>query len=239
MNRYSGSNPAQMSAANVEAIQHDFIWRVYRWMSVGLCITGLLAMGIASDRELSYTIISNRTLFYVLMFGELGLVFVLSGMIQRMSAFMAISVFFLYAALNGVTMSVIFSIYSAESIASAFFVTAGTFAVMSFYGYVTKRDLTSLGNLLFMALIGLVIASVVNIFLNSAAIYWVTTYAGVLIFVGLTAYDTQKIKRMNIIGNEGTEEDTKEAILGALILYLDFINLFLMLLRVMGGGRRK
>jgi FtsH-binding integral membrane protein len=127
--------------------------------------------------------------------------------------------------------------YTESSIASTFLVTAGTFAGMSFYGYTTKKDLTSWGSFLFMGLIGIIIASVVNIFLQSSAMYWVITYAGVLIFVGLTAYDTQKIKEMNILGNEGTEEDTKEAIRGALTLYLDFINLFLMLLRIMGTRR--
>jgi hypothetical protein len=146
-------------------------------------------------------------------------------------------VFVLYATLTGITFSAIFLMYTESSIASTFLVTAGTFAAMSFYGYTTKKDLTSWGSFLFMGLMGIIIASVVNMFLQSSAMYWVITYAGVLIFVGLTAYDTQKIKEMNILGNEGTEEDTKEAIRGALSLYLDFINLFLMLLRIMGTRR--
>ena len=129
------------------------------------------------------------------------------------------------------------STYTTSSITSTFLVTAGTFAAMSFYGYTTKKDLTSWGSFFFMGLIGIIIASVVNMFLQSSAMYWVITYAGVLIFIGLTAYDTQKIKEMNILGNEGTDEDTKEAIRGALSLYLDFINLFLMLLRIMGSRR--
>jgi FtsH-binding integral membrane protein len=128
-------------------------------------------------------------------------------------------------------------LYTNASLASTFAVTAGMFGAMSFYGYTTKKDLTSWGSFLFMGLIGIIIASIVNMFMNSSAIYWIVTYAGILIFVGLTAYDTQKIKEMNILGNEGTEEDTKEAIRGALKLYLDFINLFLMLLRVMGDRR--
>ena len=146
-------------------------------------------------------------------------------------------VFFLYAGLNGVTLAPLFLLYTTASLASTFFVTAGTFAAMSFYGYTTKKDLTSWGSFLFMGLIGIIIASVVNIFLQNSMLYWVISYAGVLIFIGLTAYDTQKIKEMNILGNEGTEEDTKEAIRGALKLYLDFINLFIMLLRIMGTRR--
>ena len=142
-----------------------------------------------------------------------------------------------YAALNGLTLSAVFIIFTSESIATTFFITAATFAIMSFYGYYTKKDLTTIGNLAFMGLIGLIIASVVNIFFHNEIVYWITTYAGILIFVTLIAYDTQKIKKMNVIGNEGTEEDKKEAIIGALILYLDFINLFLYLLRLF--GRRK
>jgi FtsH-binding integral membrane protein len=168
---------------------------------------------------------------------QLGLVVYLSGWIQNMSASKAMGIFILYSGLTGLTFSFIFLAYTMSSIASTFMVTAGTFAAMSIYGYTTKKDLTSWGSFLFMGLIGIIIASVVNIFLGSETIYWLVTYAGVLIFVGLTAYDTQKIKEMNILGNEGTEEDTKEAISGALRLYLDFINLFLMLLRIMGDRR--
>jgi FtsH-binding integral membrane protein len=162
-------------------------------------------------------------------------VWYLSEAVQRMSANTATFVFLMYALVNGLTLSVIFLVYTLGSIASTFFVTAATFGVMSAYGYFTKTDLTKMGNILFMALIGLIIASLVNIFLNNSTLYWIITYAGVLIFVGLTAYDTQKIKEMNIIGNEGTEEDQKEAIMGALTLYLDFINLFLYLLRILGN----
>ena len=156
---------------------------------------------------------------------------------MQMSAAQATGVFMLYSALTGVTLSFVFLAYTAASLTSTFLVTAGTFGAMSFYGYTTKRDLTAMGSFLFMGLIGIIIASLVNFFLQSPMVYWLVTYAGVLIFVGLTAYDTQKIKEMNILGNEGTEEDTKEAVRGALTLYLDFINLFLMLLRVMGNRR--
>jgi len=134
-------------------------------------------------------------------------------------------------------LAVIFMIYTAESIASTFFVTAGTFAVMSAYGYFTKKDLSSWGNILFMGLIGIILASLVNLFFHNEMLYWITTYIGILVFVGLTAYDTQKIKEMNVIGNEGTDEDRKESIIGALVLYLDFINLFLLLLRVLGDRK--
>ena len=154
-----------------------------------------------------------------------------------MSVSQATGVFLLYAGLTGITFSTLFVVYTAASITATFMVTAGTFGAMSIYGYTTKKDLTSWGSFLFMGLIGIIIASVVNIFMESQMMHMIITYAGVLIFVGLTAYDTQKIKEMNIIGNEGTDEDTKEAIRGALTLYLDFINLFLMLLRLMGDRR--
>lgn len=154
-----------------------------------------------------------------------------------MSASQATGIFLLYSGINGLTLSFIFLLYTASSVTATFMVTAGTFGAMSFYGYTTKKDLTSWGSFLFMGLIGIIIASLVNIFLQSSAMHWVISCAGVLIFVGLTAYDTQKIKEMNILGNEGTEEDTKEAVSGALRLYLDFINLFIMLLQFMGDRR--
>ena len=146
-------------------------------------------------------------------------------------------IFILYSVLNGLTLSIVFLIFTKESIASTFFITAGTFAIMSIYGYFTKNDLTTLGNLCIMGLIGLILASIINYFILDQTLYWISTYAGILIFIGLIAYDTQKIKKINIIGNEGTDEDKKEAIIGALTLYLDFINLFLRLLRLF--GRRK
>ena len=175
--------------------------------------------------------------FLLLIIAEFALVASLAGWIMKMSAQVATLIFILYSALNGLTFSVIFLAYTADSIASTFFITAGTFAVMSAYGYFTKSDLTKFGSLLFMGLIGLIIASLVNMFFQNEMLYWITTYLGVFIFIGLIAYDTQKIKKMNVIGNEGTEEDKKEAILGALTLYLDFINLFLYMLRLF--GRRK
>ncbi|MFB6343100.1 Bax inhibitor-1/YccA family protein [Saccharicrinis sp. FJH62] len=221
----------------VAAEQQRFITKVYGWMTFALAITGLIAMWISSTPQIVNVIAGNRFLFFGLLIGELVLVGSLASMVQRISAQLATLLFVLYAVLNGLTFSVIFLLFTTESIASTFLITAGTFGVMSFYGYVTKSDLTRMGNLLFMALIGLIIASVVNFFFQNEMLYWITTYAGVFIFVGLVAYDTQKIKKMNIIGNEGTEEDKKEAIMGALTLYLDFINLFLFLLRIFGRRR--
>ena len=231
------TNPMTSSFDAVAAEQQRFMVRVYNWMTTGLGITGLVAYSVADTPVLTDAIFGNPIIPIVLIIAQIGLVFWLASRVMQMSAQQATGIFVLYAALTGVTFSVIFLTYTASSITSTFLVTAGTFGAMSFYGYTTKKDLTSWGSFLFMGLVGIIIASVVNIFLQSSAMYWVITYAGVLIFVGLTAYDTQKIKEMNILGNEGTEEDTKEAIRGALTLYLDFINLFLMLLRIMGDRR--
>ena len=226
-----------LSLRDIELEQARFMTRVYTWMAFALTITGAVAYIVAGTPSLVYAIVSNQLLFFGLIIAEIVLVGYLATAVAKMSAQRATALFIGYAVLNGLTLPVIFLAYTLGSIASTFFVTAGTFGIMSAYGYFTKKDLTSMGNLLMMALIGLIIASVVNIFLKSEMLYWIATYAGILIFVGLTAYDTQKIKNMNIIGNEGTEEDRKEAVMGALILYLDFINLFLMLLRLF--GRRK
>ena len=226
-----------MSMDAVAAEQQRFMVRVYNWMTAGLVITGVMALYVANSETMVRIVHGNSFVTIILIVAQLGLVVYLSAGIQKMSASQAMGMFILYAGLTGVTFSFIFLAYTMSSIASTFLVTAGTFSAMSFYGYTTKKDLTSWGSFLFMGLIGIIIASVVNMFLQSEAIHWIVTYAGVLIFVGLTAYDTQKIKEMNVLGNEGTEEDTKEAIIGALKLYLDFINLFLMLLRIMGDRR--
>lgn len=229
--------PETIAAQQIAAEQQRYMVKVYGWMGFGLLITGFIAWYTASSEELLGFIFASRWIFFGLIILELVAVGVLVSLINKMTASMATLVFLLYALLNGLTMSLIFVVYTAESIASTFFVTAGTFGVMSIYGYFTKTDLSRWGNLLFMGLVGIMIASIANFFMKSEMLYWITTYAGVLIFVGLTAYDTQKIKRMNIIGNEGSDEDHKEAIMGALTLYLDFINLFLFLLRIF--GRRK
>ena len=221
----------------VQTIQAAFMSKVYTWMSGGLAITGVIAMWVASNENLVYNIVSNQLLFFGLIIGEIFLVGYLISVINKISAQTAGALFTGYAALNGVTLSIVFLAYTSASIASTFFVTAGTFAVMSIYGYYTKKDLTSWGNLLFMALIGIIIASVVNIFMQSEMLYWLVTYAGVFIFVGLTAYDTQKIKRMSVASEVGSEQESKSAIVGALMLYLDFINLFLLLLRLLGDRK--
>lgn len=225
------------TVSDAQSEQARFLLRVYNWMAGGLFLTGIVAYAAANVPAISSLIFSNRMVFFGLIIVELLMVGALAGWVMKMKASTAAAVFWGYSILNGLTLSFIFLAYTQSSITSAFLVSAGTFGAMSLYGATTKKDLTSWGSFFFMGLIGIIIASVVNIFLQSPAIYWATTYLGVLIFVGLTAYDTQKILRMNILGNEGTEEDTKEAIRGALTLYLDFINLFLMLLRIMGDRR--
>ena len=226
-----------MSVDATAAEQQRFMVRVYNWMTAGLGITGFMAFYISNSPAMMNIIFGNPIMPIALIITQIGLVFWLATRVMQMSASKATGVFMLYAGLTGITFSAIFMAYTTASIFSTFLVTAGTFGAMSLYGYTTKKDLTSWGSFLFMGLIGIIIASLVNIFMQSSMMHMIITYAGELIFVGLTAYDTQKIKEMNILGNEGTEEDTKEAIRGALTLYLDFINLFLMLLRLMGDRR--
>jgi FtsH-binding integral membrane protein len=223
----------------IKSEQSRFMVKVYGWMSFALALTGLVAYFTAQSPELVYLIFSNRIGFWILFGAQLGIVIFLTARINKMSAAVATGSFVLYSIITGFVLSSVFFVFTEGSIASTFFITGGTFAFMSILGYYTKTDLTSFGKILMMALVGLIIATVVNLFVggNSGTLYWVTTYAGVLIFTGLVAYDTQKIKEMNIIGNEGTEEDKKEAILGALSLYLDFINLFLFLLRIFGDRK--
>ncbi|MCL1664991.1 Bax inhibitor-1/YccA family protein [Elizabethkingia ursingii] len=211
--------------------------KVYGWMSLALVVTGLIAYLVAGSETLITAIIANKLLFYGLIIAEFGLVIWLSARITKMSTTTAIAAFMGYAVLNGLTLSLIFLIYTFSSIALTFFVTAGTFAVMSIYGYVTKTDLTKIGKIMMMLLVGIIIASLVNLFLKSPMIYWITTYVGVAVFVGLIAYDTQKIKNYFLELNGDESLMGRMAIMGALTLYLDFINLFLFLLRLFGGGR--
>lgn len=226
-----------LTAEQVKQEQAAFMTQVYGWMTVALLVTATVSIWVANSPTALELIFGNRLVFYGLLIGEFVLVMSLSAAVQRVSARTATLMFLGYAIMNGLTLASIFLLYTGGSIASTFFVTAGTFGAMSAYGYFTKRDLTSLGGFLLMGVIGLIIASLVNLFWQNETLYWVSTYAGVLIFVGLTAYDTQKIKEMNIIGNAGTDEDRKEAIMGALRLYLDFINMFLYLLRLFGRRR--
>ena len=225
------------SSLPTATVASGFFSKVYGWMTAGLALTALVSMFTLSSEAMLQLIFGNKLVFYGLIFGELGLVIALSAAINRISAATATLMFLGYSALNGVTFAAIFLVYTQSSIASTFFVASGTFAAMSLYGYVTKRDLTGWGSFLFMGLIGIIIASVVNIFLQSEMIYWITSYIGVFVFVGLTAYDTQKIKMIGHAGFAAADQQKKAAILGALRLYLDFINLFLMLLRVMGTRR--
>jgi FtsH-binding integral membrane protein len=231
----SFSRPMSIDAHAAE--QQRFMVRVYNWMAAGLAITGFMAFYVSSSPAMMNILFGNPIVPIILIIAQIGLVFWLASRVMQMSVSQATGVFLLYAGLTGVTFSTLFVVYTSASITSTFLVTAGTFGAMSLYGYTTKKDLTSWGSFLFMGLIGLIIASVVNMFMQNSMMSTIISYVGVLIFVGLTAYDTQKIKEMNIIGNEGTDEDTKEAIQGALTLYLDFINLFLMLLRLMGDRR--
>lgn len=211
--------------------------KVYVWMTLALVITGFTAFGIAENPGLVYTIVTNRLLFWGLVIGEFALVMAIYSAIGRLSATAATLLFVLYSIVNGATLSVIFLAYTMTSIASVFFITAGTFAVMAFIGYTTKTDLTSFGKMLMMGLIGIILATVVNIFIGSSMLNMMVSYVGVVVFVGLTAYDSQKIKNLLYQVDNMSEEAQKLALLGSLTLYLDFINLFLMLLRIFGGNR--
>lgn len=230
-------NVETMAISGVRDEEQRFIAKVYGWMAVALMITAGVAWYVVTNPPLMQKIFQNQLLFFGLIIGELALVGYLSIAIQKMSSMTAAMVFIGYSALNGLTLSLIFYAYTAASLASTFLITAGTFGAMSIYGFAAKKDLTSFGNLLFMGLLGIIIASVVNIFFKSPALYWITTYIGIFVFVGLTAYDTQMIKKMSAGINEESEEAKKGAIVGALRLYLDFINLFLLLLRLFGKRR--
>ena len=209
--------------------------KVYVWMTLALVLTGITAYGVASSPSLMMTIFQTPAIMWGLIIAELAIVIAISAAINRLSLTTATLLFVLYSVLNGATFSLIFAVYTMSSIANVFFITAGTFGVMAAYGYFTKRDLSSLGKLLLMALIGLIIATLVNVFLvKSSGFDLILSYAGVLIFVGLTAYDTQKIKQMLAMQTDMGEGAQKVALLGALSLYLDFINLFLYLLRIFG-----
>lgn len=208
------------------------VTRAFVWMTLGLAITGLTSLFIA-DSNLIEVLFSSGS-FWMLVIAELAVVWFLSSRIMKLSMPVATAAFAVYSLLNGVMLSPIFLVYTGESIASTFFITAATFGTMAVFGYTTKRDLSSWGSYLMMGLIGLIIASVVNIFLGSSLLMWAVSYLGVLLFVGLTAYDTQQLKAM-IAASIGDEEQTKKvALLGALNLYLDFINLFIYLLRLFG-----
>jgi len=222
-----------------EVLVNDFVRSVYNWMAFALALTGFVAFYVSHSPSIMRLIFGNPMIFFVLIFAQLGLVFAISGRVNRMSAGTATSLFVIYAALNGVTLSFIFLAYTSTSIASTFFICAGTFVGCSIYGWTTKKDLTSWRGFLMMGLIGIIIASLVNMFIRSSGMSIIISYIGVIVFVGLTAYDTQKLKNMALVQPAGLDGGVvrKGAILGALSLYLDFIMLFLMLLRIFGQGR--
>ena len=211
--------------------------KVFVWMTLALAITGLTAYGVATSPAILSLIFSSKVTFFGLIIAEFALVFAISGAINRLSLSTATMLFILYSVINGATLSSIFFAFSVATIGKVFFITAGTFGAMALVGYTTKTDLTSMGKLLFMALLGIIIASVVNMFVGSSGLDLILSYVGVLVFVGLTAYDTQKIKQMCQTAPDAGESTQKLALIGALSLYLDFINLFLYLLRIFGNNR--
>ncbi len=231
----------QSSFSNATAIVrvNSFIRSVYNWMAIGLALTGFTAFYVSGNETLMRTIFGNPVLLFGLIFGELGLVFYLSARVQKIQASTATALFVVYSVLNGVTLSSIFMVYTSSSIVSTFFICALTFSACSVYGMVTKRDLTSMGGFMMMGLIGIIIATLVNMFFRSPVMSMMISYIGVIVFVGLTAYDTQKLKNMALTQPADLSGSVvrKGAIMGALTLYLDFINLFLMLLRIFGGSR--
>ena len=224
---------AQSSALSFPALMS----KVYLWMTLALVVTGMTAYYVASTPAILYAIVSNQIAFWGLFIGELVLVFVLSSRIMSLSFVTASLMFVIYSIMNGVFFSFILLAYTEQSIATTFLITAGTFGAMSLFGFVTKRDLSTMGRILFMLLIGLIIATVVNIFMKAEGLTLILNYAGVVIFVGLTAYDTQSIKQM--LQEHGDKEGAEKiALLGSLSLYLDFINLFIYLLRFFGESRK-
>jgi len=223
----------QAHDAHIDIGLRDYMLKVYNYMCIGLAMTGAVAFAASTSMELMQAI-HGTGLKWIIMLAPLGFVFFLSARINAMSASTAQTVFWVYSALMGLSLSYIFLAYTGTTITRVFFITAATFAGMSLYGYTTKRDLSGMGSFLFMGLIGIIIASIVNIFLASSALHFAISVIGVLVFVGLTAYDTQSIKSMYMQSDTG-EVHQKKAIMGALRLYLDFINLFIMLLSIFGN----
>lgn len=232
-NGYDYRQPASPQA--LPSLVSATMKRVYFKMFLALVVTALTALFCANSASFMTFYLTNRWFMWVTIFAELGIVLGLSGGINKLNNTAAALLFYLFAVINGLMFSTIFLAYSATAIIKTFFITAGTFGAMSVYGYFTDRDLSKIGSILFMALIGLVIASVVNIFLHSSSLDWIISIAGVAIFVGLTAWDTQQVKTMASMAPATAV--SRLATLGALTLYLDFINLFLFLLRIFGGNR--
>jgi len=236
MQTQTGTRSITIAQARQEA-STIFLAKVFNWMAIGLAVTGGVAF-LTAESGMARTLVLSP-LFFILVLAELGMVFYLSARIEKLQPGTATGLFLGYSILNGLTLSTIFLAYTHASIAGTFLVTAGMFGAMAVYGLITKRDLSGMGSFMFMGLVGIILASVVNIFLKSSGLYWVISGIGVLVFVGLTAYDVQKIKNMGEEGimQQGEAAIRKGSIIGALALYLDFINLFLMLLRFFGGSR--
>lgn len=230
-------NTRAATQSKTQAHVNAFVLNVFHWMTIGLAITGVIAYFVAGSESLRQIIFGNPIVFFGLIIAELGFVFYLSARIGKIAAGTATALFLVYAALNGATLASVFLRYTSESIFSTFFICAATFGSCSVYGLVTKRDLTSLGSFMYMGLIGIIIASVVNLFLHSGPMAMIISYLGLFIFIGLTAYDTQVIKQMALSQPADLDRGTirKGAIMGALRLYLDFINMFLFLLQILGN----
>jgi len=226
--------PTPLVGADAQLRQSSILGQVYAWMTAGLLVTSAVAAYAASTPIVLNLIYGNPVTIWLLFLAQIGLVIGLSAAIDRLTPLTAVALFVTYAALNGLTLSAIFLVYTSTSIAQAFLATAATFGVMSLYGATTKRDLSTAGNLLVMALIGFFIGSLINIFWANSALYWVLTYLGIAVFIGLTAWDTQQIKRLIQQAHDDTTAQ-RLAIIGALKLYLDFINLFVLLLRIVGS----
>ena len=231
----SSYNPNDSIIEQTGSRIQTYMSHVYGWMAVGLLLTAFVAWFASNNYQL---VMFLARIMWVLLIAEIGLVFAISGMINRLSGATATTLFMLYSVINGLTFSIYFKYYTSSSIASVFFITAGMFSALAIYGYTTKRNLSGLGSFLFMGLIGIVIASLVNIFLQSAPLMWAITYIGVFVFAGLTAYDTQKLKEFGVnLSQDDQNMFRRYVILGALTLYLDFINLFIMLLRIFADRR--
>ena len=230
--------PSEIGARSFAQIQASFINKVFGWMTLGLAITGIISVVLAT--QYGDAVLKYRGLYPVLLIAEVLLVLGLSFLINKINSAVAFIGFIAFAVLNGITLSWIFFVYTPQSIAATFFTTSGTFGAMGLYGYMTKRDLTTVGNLCFMGLFGIIIASIVNMFFYNYTANLIISIIGVIIFVGLVAYDTQKIKQLSLAVADGQlseEEGKKGAIIGALTLYLDFINLFLYILRLFGNRK--
>ncbi len=235
---YDADAGLAMPRVDVLAAERTFVARVFRWMGVGLLLTGIVAWWVGSDPARFASIFGGRMgLFWALVIGEVVLVMAIQGAVTRASATAASTMFVVYSVLNGLTLSVLFMVYTQASIASTFLASGVTFAVAAGYGATTKKDLSGYGSLCMMGLVGIIVASLLNLVFRSPGVSWAISFVGVIVFVGLAAWDMQKIKAIHRHGVEGGREDKALAIQGALALYLDFINLFIMMLRLFGKRR--